>query len=81
MFAKLFTTSKGQFLIQKTESEEPFTFDLVFRYDVESSFEGAEAIMTTTRSYRGTDKGEEARDKAFDDFDAEAAEALAQKGI
>lgn len=80
MFAKLFNTSLGQFLLTKVDDDsgEPL---LVARYSVKSPIEGADATITKTGRYEATDEGEERRDNDFYTFTKEKAEAMAQEGF
>jgi hypothetical protein len=83
MFAKLFSTRRGQLLLRKDQNEDADGYVspvLFIEGHVESPFGFGEAIASQTWTFPGTDAGEAARDKTFDDFDQSRADEFAKNG-
>ena len=80
MFAKLFTTSQGQFLLTADSDDEAHP-TLTARYNVQSPMDGAEAVISKTSTYEPTEDGEARRDSDFGALDQEWAEAMTLEGL
>lgn len=83
MFAKLFTTPSGQYLIQKGESDvdSHMYYQVIHTFDSATTMPALNAVITKTVSYVGSRVGEQNRDLAFDTFNQEMAESAARLGV
>lgn len=81
MFAKLFETTHGQFLLTTSTEDDTAAPMITARFHVASPIAGATAVVEKSGHFEATDEGEEARDKAFDEFDREQAQSMADKGL
>lgn len=84
MFAKLFTTTLGQCLVETVDGDDEdgnYRFGLRIRLDTVPPFEGVTACMDSIFNYGDMESGEQARDKRFEAFDQAEADTLALKGV
>ena len=80
MFAKLFETSQGQFLLVKSDHEEPDGTvhpAIEVKYHITSPVPGCDAVASRTPRFANEDD----RDKTFDEFTQEDAQKLADEGF
>jgi hypothetical protein len=83
MFAKLFSTTQGQFLIQKFDGadDENYSHDINLTFNAISPVPGTDAVVTKTLNYGDTDEGLENRDLDFDEFTREKAEGMSNQPL
>jgi hypothetical protein len=83
MFAKLFSTTQGQFLLQKFDEadDENYSYDIKITFNAISPIPEADAVVTKTLNYGDTDEGLENRDLDFDEFTQEKAEGMSNQPL
>lgn len=68
MFAKLFDTKHGQFLLRKIDDDDG-SYSLVAEYNMPSFLKGSTCVVTKNLSFGNTCESEDERNRVFASFD------------